>query len=113
MPIEKENLNMLKEIIGDDLKEVIESYLAASPNLLQQMQICINSEDADGIQLHSHTLKGASANIGATQLPNLCLQLESAAKTGVVTADFQTMLDAIQVEAQKVEQMLQEYMQQF
>lgn len=109
MCVDQDNLNMLKEIIGDDLKEVLDAFLSTSPSLLEQIELSIASEDAAGVQLHSHTLKGSSANIGATELPNLCLELESAAKAGVVTPEFAAMQVKVREETQKVTAALEDF----
>lgn len=113
MCIDQDNLNMLKEIIGDDLKEVIDAFLSTCPNLLEQIKRSIETEDAAGVQLHSHTLKGSSANIGATTLPEYCLELESSAKAGIVTADFMPMYQKIHSESQKVVQYLEKFLNEF
>ncbi|WP_321275730.1 Hpt domain-containing protein [Thiomicrorhabdus indica] len=113
MCVDQDNLNMLKEIIGDDLKEVLDAFLSTSPSLLEQIERSIASEDAAGVQLHSHTLKGSSANIGATELPNLCLELETAAKAGVVTPEFSPMLANIKAETMNVTAALKDFLKTF
>lgn len=113
MCVDQDNLNMLKEIIGDDLKEVLDAFLSTSPSLLEQIKRSIQSEDAAGVQLHSHTLKGSSANIGAIDLPGLCMELESAAKAGVVTGEFMGMFTKIEAETQKVIHALEDFIQTF
>lgn len=113
MPVDQENLKLLKEVIGDDLKEVIEAFLTTSPEILGQIKLSIDIEDAAGVQLHSHTLKGSAANIGAMHLPSLCAELESRAKEGVVAPEFNQMFDNIEAESQAVFNFLQEFLQSF
>lgn len=113
MSLDLDNLEMLKDIIGDDLKEVLDAFLDTTPSLLDQIERSINAQDAAGVQLHSHTLKGSSANVGATNLPNLCLELENAAKAGVVTPNFMPMFEAIKAETHLVTKELQTFLQNF
>ena len=113
MPVDQENLNMLKEVIGDDLKEIIHAFLTTSPEILGQVKLSIEIEDAAGVQLHSHTLKGSAANIGAIHLPGLCAELETKAKEGVVTPEFNQMYADIEAESQAVFNFLQEFLQSF
>jgi HPt (histidine-containing phosphotransfer) domain-containing protein len=113
MPVDQENLNMLKEVIGEDLKEVIEAFLTTSPEILGQIKLSIEIEDAAGVQLHSHTLKGSAANIGAIHLPSLCAELETKAKDGVVAPEFNDMYSNIENESQAVFKFLREFLQSF
>ncbi|BBP44831.1 hypothetical protein THMIRHAS_02040 [Thiosulfatimonas sediminis] len=113
MSVDQENLNMLREVIGDDLQEIIEAFLTTSPEILGQIKFSIELEDAAGVQLHSHTLKGSAANIGAQHLPALCAELEAKAKEGVVTPAFAQMYANIEVESQQVFNFLKEFLQSF
>ena len=113
MCVDQDNLNMLKEIIGDDLKEVLDAFLSTSPSLLEQIKRSIETEDAAGVQLHAHTLKGSSANIGAIDLPGYCLELEAAGKSGVVTPECNAMYQKVEAETQKVMAFLNNFIQSF
>ena len=113
MPVDQENLNMLKEVIGEDLKEVIEAFLTTSPEILGQIKLSIEIEDAAGVQLHSHTLKGSAANIGAIHLPSLCAELETKAKDGVVAPEFNDIYANIENESQAVFKFLRKFLQSF
>lgn len=76
------HLDMLKEVIRDDLKEILEVFIATAPNELTAIQQTLNSQDAEGLRLHAHTLKGSAANVGATYLSQLAKNIEEAAKSG-------------------------------
>lgn len=75
-PIDFDNLNMLKSVIGDELKPILNSYLELTPKLIEQIRQDIAQQDAPNLKIHAHTLKGSSANLGATHIPPLSLQLE-------------------------------------
>lgn len=113
MSVDGANLEMLKEVIGDDLKEIIDAFLTTTPEILGQIKLSIEIKDAAGVQLHSHTLKGSSANIGATELPILCAKLEAKAKEGVVTEEFTQMYREIEKETQAVFNYLKQFLQSF
>jgi FOG: HPt domain len=111
-PVDTDNLEMLKEVIGDDLKDILQSYLDVAPATLSNIKQAIANGNADGLRLHAHTLKGSSANIGATELPPLCLVLEDKGKDGItdgLTAD----LSAVEAENDKVSAFLQQYLDAF
>lgn len=79
-PVDIDNLNMLKDLIGDDLKEILQAYLDTAPDLLIKIDQAVNLSDAEALRLHSHSLKGSSANIGANDLSAHCAELEMMAK---------------------------------
>lgn len=111
-PVDTDNLDMLKEVIGDDLKEILSSFIDIVPNTLADIEKALADGDASSLQLHAHTLKGSSANIGATELPNLALVLEKAGKDGH-THNLDAVLTAVKAETQTVNDFLQSYMQNF
>jgi HPt (histidine-containing phosphotransfer) domain-containing protein len=113
MAVDPSTLEMLKEVIGDDLKEIVEAYQATLPELLCQINEGIDSQDASAVQLHSHTLKGSSANIGANDLSEMCLQLEMEAKKGEVTDQFKAISEQIHQEAKVVADFVTNFLNNF
>ncbi|KUJ74321.1 hypothetical protein AVO42_02615 [Thiomicrospira sp. XS5] len=111
-PVDTDNLEMLKEVIGDDLKDILKSFLEVAPSTLSDIKQAIENGDADGLRLHAHTLKGSSANIGATELPPLCLALENKGKDGI-TEGLTAELSAVEAENDKVSAFLQQYLDAF
>lgn len=79
--IDYDNLNMLKSVIGDDLKPILTSFLEITLDL-SQVRAAIDAQDASALQHHAHTLKGSAANIGAMALPAISLKLEIMGKNG-------------------------------
>jgi len=113
MAVDATNLEMLKEVIGDDLKEILDAYQATLPELLKQIESGIQSKDAAAVQLHSHTLKGSSANIGANDLADICFILETEAKKGEVTDQFPEVFERIKAESLVVEDFVTNFLQSF
>jgi len=110
--VDTDNLEMLKEVIGDDLKEILQSFIDIAPDTLSQIQTAMASGDANNLRLHAHTLKGSAANIGATNLPGLSLLLENKGKEGI-TDGLQSEFDAVKLETQAVVTFLGDYINSF
>lgn len=112
-PVNTDNLDMLKEIIGDELKEILEVYLQSSPDLINGIAQALESENMDDLRIHSHTLKGSSANIGANQLAEYSAQMEEMAKNQSISGESHKLLTTIQSEIDSVSAFLQTYISQF
>ncbi len=77
-----ETLSTLKEVIGDDLNEIIDSFIELLPAQLTAIETAIRSGNASELRSQAHTLKGSSSNVGATALSALAYQLETFGKQG-------------------------------
>ncbi len=93
--VDTANLEMLKEVIGDDLKEILQSFIDVAPDMVYQIEAALRNQDASSLQLHAHTLKGSSANVVAIHLPNLTLVLEKAGKAGNTTTELENDFNAV------------------
>ncbi|UQB42385.1 Hpt domain-containing protein [Thiomicrospira microaerophila] len=80
--LDYDNLNMLKEVIGDDLKAILESFNDITPQVIEQLDQAIQQQNATEVRHQAHTLKGSAANVGAIELPALCFELENMGRTG-------------------------------
>jgi HPt (histidine-containing phosphotransfer) domain-containing protein len=75
----------LLERLGNDkefLKEVLDIFLQDAPNRIFSIQEAISKNDASVIRFQAHTLKGASANVGAMALKEDAGQIELAGEKG-------------------------------
>jgi CheY-like chemotaxis protein len=63
---------------------VISLFLQSAPPLLNELEEAAASGDTELLHRTSHTLKSASANIGAVWLSAHCKELEASARTGSV-----------------------------
>lgn len=72
-------INGLKELGGDDsfFKEIIELYVEQYPDLLDKIKSALSNGDFVNVSKSAHALKGASLNIGAKKLAEICLQIET------------------------------------
>lgn len=111
-PVDTDNLNMLKELIGDDLKEILQAYLDSAPDLIGNIDHALSTTNQEQLRLHSHSLKGSSANIGAHNLSSYCAKLEQLAKNNDIGAEATSIFSTIKQENTIVEQFLQNFMNQ-
>jgi len=80
--IDAEQLAELKEVLEDEFSVLISTYLTDAQFRLQLIQNGIHSQDYEAVRLAAHSLKGASANLGALILAQLCEKLEHDCKVG-------------------------------
>ncbi|HRZ82754.1 MAG TPA: response regulator, partial [Candidatus Hydrogenedentes bacterium] len=79
----------LADMLADDkeaMQEVLAQYLASAPGLLARVAECLARGDAAQAGREAHTLKGASANVGAEALAGAAGALESAGRAGDLDA---------------------------
>lgn len=71
-----EKFNELKKLLEDDFVDLVKGFIQDSQNRLQEIQKAFdNNDNAYGFDL-AHSLKGASMNLGATYLAELCYELQ-------------------------------------
>jgi HPt (histidine-containing phosphotransfer) domain-containing protein len=104
-----ETLSTLKEVIGDDLNEIIESFIELLPAQLNAIESAIQTSNAPELRSQAHTLKGSSSNVGATALSSLAYQLEMLGKQGDTTSAKDVSLPLRQL-AKDSEQALRRFM---
>jgi PAS domain S-box-containing protein len=67
-----------EELLG----ELIGLFLESTPQTLSDLSTCLEAGDLKGAERHAHSLKGASANLGALATQQAALETERAAKSG-------------------------------
>ena len=87
------------------LSKIINMYLANSPKLLEKLQEAAATGNGDLLRSSAHTLKSASANLGANKLAELCQQLETlgcedkasdaVVTLGIVEFEFEAVCNAL------------------
>jgi HPt (histidine-containing phosphotransfer) domain-containing protein len=88
------------------LGRVIEVYLTTTPDLLSAMREGVAHRDTEAIRQAAHSLKSASANLGATQLAQMCQALEGQARTGACP-ESPVEVDALETAFQQVRRELE------
>ena len=64
------------------LDRLVSAYLDWGERLMGDGQRALDADNADGLRQAVHTLKSASANLGALEFSRLCAELESMARDG-------------------------------
>ena len=102
-------LNDLRDMLEEGLDELLQEYLADSPNQLMKLRAAVDSNDVPEIATVAHTLKGSSGNLGVSQLYQLCATLEQQARGGDV-ADPAAAFATIEAEFDRAKQALEIFM---
>ncbi|OON63666.1 hybrid sensor histidine kinase/response regulator [Massilia sp. KIM] len=80
-----ENIRALSREGGDALvNKVVAAYISDSPRQLAALRQAIKGGDADALRRVAHSLKSASANVGASRVAALCRDLEQIGRAGGV-----------------------------
>ena len=80
-----ENIRALSRDGGDALvHKVVAAYVQDTPRHLAALRQSLAGSDAEGLRRIAHSLKSASANIGAARLAALCRDLEQLGRAGRV-----------------------------
>jgi len=89
-----ENIRALSLQGGDALvSKVIAAYVGDTPQHLRTLRQAIGGEDADTVRRIAHSLKSASANVGADTLARLCKDLEQMGRAACVTGAATLLTD--------------------
>lgn len=104
--IDTEQLAELKEVLEDEFSVLIDTYLTDAKLRLTLIRNGIATQDYEAVRLAAHSLKGASANLGALALAELCEKLEHDCKMGEYSR-FSELIEKIYTEFSLVEHGLQ------
>jgi HPt (histidine-containing phosphotransfer) domain-containing protein len=74
----------LERLDGDEelLAEIVAIFLEDAPRLFLALKQARLDRDHKTSERQAHSLKGASANVGAVMLQEICLRAEAAARAG-------------------------------
>jgi two-component system sensor histidine kinase/response regulator len=101
------NADVLLQRLGGDTQfynEIIDVFLQDVPKQIHALEGAILRGDAPFVQRQAHTLRGASANIGAVGLEEVAFQLEKAIEKQDLSQAVE-MLDCIKIEFNRFEQL--------
>jgi len=62
------------------LEKIIRSFITDGAVMISDLKKSVSEDDFEGAQLHAHSLKGSSLNVGAVALAGISKSIESAAK---------------------------------
>jgi CheY-like chemotaxis protein len=96
-------LERLGEAKGEDLfGQLTDLFLADADARIHELRQAVAVDDAAAVHRSAHTLGGASANLGATDLSHACATLATAGAAGEV-AGGAGMLEAVEAELRHVQ----------
>lgn len=74
----------LERLDGDEelLQEIIDIFLEDAPRLFLALKQARLDQDHKTTERQAHSLKGASANVGAIHLQAICFKAEASSKAG-------------------------------
>jgi HPt (histidine-containing phosphotransfer) domain-containing protein len=97
-----DRLEQLGRAAGEDLLgELATLFLADADARVVALRQALAADDAASVFRSAHTMSGASANLGATDLARLCAALETDSEAGNLMGGG-AMLEAVEVELGRV-----------
>ena len=101
--INDEQFDDMRNLLEEDFVDLIQVYFTDSRQRITDLRSAQQKDDnANGYEI-AHALKGASANLGATQLMHLSGQLQEACRERLI-GDNAELIEAVAVALQRVEQ---------
>lgn len=89
-----DNIRALSRNGGDALvQKVIAAYVGDTPRHLATLREAVDGMDASSVRRVAHSLKSASANIGAARLATLCKELEQLGRADTVAGADRILTD--------------------
>jgi signal transduction histidine kinase/CheY-like chemotaxis protein/HPt (histidine-containing phosphotransfer) domain-containing protein len=95
--IDKKVINQLKHLKAGLLTRVVDLYIESSPKLLLDLERALEQQDTNNLYKIAHSLKNSSANLGITNLTNLCRELEVSGREGNLTVATSLVADIKQL----------------
>ncbi len=106
--IEQSALDELREVMGEDLDELIDAYLDDTARRLEELSRAVDREPEVLIQV-AHTLKGSSANVGARLFSARCAEVHQRAKHDASDPGLRDLIGALGHEFARVRSALEAY----
>jgi len=106
-PLDLNKLEQIRKDLGEDFSKLIPAFLESANSIIAQLPEATTAADLKETERLCHSLKSASANIGAIKLSTLAGQLEAWAKEGDLDR-IKENLAALEQGFQKVQRALGE-----
>ena len=90
-------LQVLKGIMEDDFSDLVQLFIDDSDARLSSLKQAVNDNDRTQVRDLAHSFKGASSNLSAVQLAELCFQLESNDQACEIT-ELENLLERLTLE---------------
>lgn len=80
--INQGRLQMMQQDMGEYFDELIPAFLESAQNMINALPQALSKEDNQELLRLAHSLKSASANVGASRLSSRALELEGQVRSG-------------------------------
>ena len=90
------------------LGRLLRTFLSSMPETMMTLRAAIEQHDGELLRTLAHSLKSASANIGAKRLSEMCRLLDVKLKLGADASDCNGLTDSIETELGLVEDALEQ-----
>lgn len=102
-------LDELRGILEGEFPALVSTYVQDSAVRVQDMNAAFAKGDADGLRKSTHSLKGASANLGLEVLTEICRELEEKCMAGSLDG-VEPLLQRVAEEQQRAAGLLKTYL---
>ena len=75
-------LDELWEVMEEELSQLLDAFLLSTEQQFAALQTALAEQDAETLRKGAHTMKGASASVGAVKLSEHFYELENCARGG-------------------------------
>ena len=101
--INHEQFEDMRDLLEEDFADLIQVYLADSRQRISTLRVAQQEQDnTNGFEI-AHALKGANANLGATQVMTLSSQLQERCREQLISKQAD-LIENIAVALQRAEQ---------
>lgn len=100
-----EALTMLEEIMEDEFPELIQVFIDDSEPRISALLRAYEKQDCTSLREIAHSFKGASGNLSALPLADLCFKIEEKARDTNLEG-IEPLISAIDIEYQIVKTVL-------
>jgi HPt (histidine-containing phosphotransfer) domain-containing protein len=100
-----EALTMLEEIMEDEFPELVNVFVTDSDPRIPALQQALENNETETLRELSHSFKGASGNLSALPLADLCYQIEEKSREGK-TEGTAELIERVEQEYQSVKSIL-------
>jgi len=100
-----EALTMLEEIMEDEFPELVEVFITDSDPRISALKQALAGQDTNALRELSHSFKGASGNLSALPLSDLCFKIEESSRAGTIEGT-EELIQKIDQEYQQVRSIL-------
>lgn len=103
--LDHDMLDGLRDLPGEGaenlLEELIVLFTKEAPSRMTQLRAAVQQGDAKSVMQMAHSLKGSSANLGASCMAGICNRLEQCGREGMLDGALQ-LHDELERECKRV-----------